>query len=139
MLKLIGSNTYVIELSPNYGISSTFNIEDLVAYKCPTTIPDDPFIEPSPTPLLALPVIPSHIHIKNLLTLFLMNKLFSPRMELFSVPWSDDKDDQSQTVHGFLERTCNSSTQIYWSNTRATLMPLQQLDIALPLHKFTGT
>jgi hypothetical protein len=46
VLKRIGSNAYVIELPFNYGISSTFNIEDLVAYKGSTTIPDDPFIEP---------------------------------------------------------------------------------------------
>jgi hypothetical protein len=53
VLKRIGSNTYVIELPSDYGISSTFNIEDLVAYKGPATIPDDPFIEPSPTPTIS--------------------------------------------------------------------------------------
>jgi hypothetical protein len=53
VLKRIGSNTYVIELLSDYGISSTFNIEDLVAYKGPATIPDDPFIEPSPTPTIS--------------------------------------------------------------------------------------
>jgi hypothetical protein len=50
---------YVIELSPDYGISSTFNIEDLVSYKGQATIHDDPFIEPS------LDIIPpniSHTH-----------------------------------------------------------------------------
>ena len=46
VLKQIGSNAYVIELPSNYGISSTFNIKDLVAYKGPTTILDDPFTEP---------------------------------------------------------------------------------------------
>uniref|UniRef100_A0A2N9GB76 RNA-directed DNA polymerase n=1 Tax=Fagus sylvatica TaxID=28930 RepID=A0A2N9GB76_FAGSY len=53
VLKRIGSNAYVIELPSDYGISSTFNIEDLVAYKGPATIPDDPFIEPSPTPTIS--------------------------------------------------------------------------------------
>ena len=52
MLKLIGSNAYVIELPSDYGISSTFNIEDLVAYKGPATIHDDPFTEPLPTPTI---------------------------------------------------------------------------------------
>jgi hypothetical protein len=46
VLKRIGSNAYVIELPSDYGISLTFNIEDLVAYKGPATILDDPFIEP---------------------------------------------------------------------------------------------
>uniref|UniRef100_A0A2N9IG07 RNA-directed DNA polymerase n=1 Tax=Fagus sylvatica TaxID=28930 RepID=A0A2N9IG07_FAGSY len=53
VLKRIGSNAYVIELPPDYGISSTFNIEDLIAYKGPATIPDDPFTEPSPTPTIS--------------------------------------------------------------------------------------
>ena len=74
MLKRIDSNAYVIELLPNYGKSSTLNKEDLVAYKGPATIPDDPFIEPPPTPTTSLPLILSHLtshtHIKNLLMLF---------------------------------------------------------------------
>ncbi len=89
VLKRIGSNAYVIELPSDYGISSTFNIEDLVAYKGPTTIPDDPFTEP-PLPLpLVLTLTPSpqtsHPHIKNLLMLFWMSRLFSPGIEQFSV------------------------------------------------------
>jgi hypothetical protein len=53
VLKRIGSNAYVIELPPDYDINSTFNIEDLIAYKGPSTIPDDPFTEPSPTPTIS--------------------------------------------------------------------------------------
>uniref|UniRef100_A0A2N9F448 Chromo domain-containing protein n=1 Tax=Fagus sylvatica TaxID=28930 RepID=A0A2N9F448_FAGSY len=53
VLKRIGSNAYVIELPPDYDINSTFNIEDLIAYKGPATIPDDPFTEPSPTPTIS--------------------------------------------------------------------------------------
>ncbi len=74
MLKRIDSNAYVIELPPDYGKSSILNKEDLFAYKGPATIPDDPFIEPPPTPTTSLPLIPSHLtshtHIKNLLMLF---------------------------------------------------------------------
>jgi hypothetical protein len=142
VLKRIGSNAYVIELPSDYGISSTFNIEDLVAYKGPATIPDDPFTEPPLPPPLALTLTPSpqtsHPHIKNLLMLFWMSRLFSPGMEQFSVSWFDGTDDQSQIVHGLPERTYSSSTQTYWSTTRAALMPFHRRVIALPLHEFTG-
>ena len=62
VLKRIGSNAYVIELPSDYGISLTFNIEDLVAYKGLATILDDPFIE-APTPTISpnLDTIPPNI------------------------------------------------------------------------------
>ena len=43
VLKRMGLNAYVIDLPHDYGISLSFNIEDLVAYKSPTTILDTPF------------------------------------------------------------------------------------------------
>ena len=48
MLKCVGSNAYVVDLPDDYGISSKFNVSDLVAYQDPATIPSEPF-EPSPT------------------------------------------------------------------------------------------
>ena len=35
VLKRMGPNAYVIDLPHDYGISSSFNIENLVAYKTP--------------------------------------------------------------------------------------------------------
>ena len=46
VLKRMGPNAYVIDLPHDYGIISSFNIEDLVAYKSPTIIPNTPFDEP---------------------------------------------------------------------------------------------
>ena len=48
ILKKIRPNAYIIVLSFDYGISSTFNILDLVKYKEPIRIPSDPF-EPNPS------------------------------------------------------------------------------------------
>ena len=53
--KRVGSNAYVVELPDDYGISSTFNVSDLVAYRDPAVIPSEPF-EPSP-PLVSDPIL----------------------------------------------------------------------------------
>ena len=47
ILKRVSSNAYVVDIPPDYGISSTFNVSDLVAYREPTVILSDPF-KPSP-------------------------------------------------------------------------------------------
>ncbi|XP_038972521.1 uncharacterized protein LOC120104756 [Phoenix dactylifera] len=63
ILKRVGSNAYVVDIPSDFGINPVFNVEDLVAYRGPTTIPADPFNEPdtdltsnfetiSPTPVL---------------------------------------------------------------------------------------
>ena len=55
IIKKIGPNAYVLELPPDLGISSTFNISDLVEYSKPAMIPSEPFgpdpsIESDPIP-----------------------------------------------------------------------------------------
>ena len=62
IIKKIRPNVYVLELPPDYGISSTFNIFDLKEYNEPTLIPSKPFgpypTFESETPLECPPVIP---------------------------------------------------------------------------------
>ncbi len=75
ILKRVGPNAYVLDLPPDYGISSTFNTEDLVAFKGTPVIPDAPFDDP--LPCLTLLTFPSpflhpliyHMHVKNILML----------------------------------------------------------------------
>ena len=55
VIKKVGSNAYVLELPSDLGISSTFNISDLVEYRAPAIIPSEPFepdhsFESEPTP-----------------------------------------------------------------------------------------
>ena len=69
-----------IGLLPNFGINSTFNIKDLVVYKRPQPISNDPFETPpssssndsfeTPTPSFY------HQNSRNILKLFWINKLF---------------------------------------------------------------
>jgi len=61
ILKKINPNTYIIDLPPDFGISSTFNISDLVAYKSLPFNTDNPLVdldEPSPEPLFEGPHFP---------------------------------------------------------------------------------
>ncbi|PKA59868.1 hypothetical protein AXF42_Ash015926 [Apostasia shenzhenica] len=47
ILKKLESNAYTVNLPSDFGISTTFNISNLVAYKELIAIPSDP-LEPSP-------------------------------------------------------------------------------------------
>ena len=49
----MGPNAYAINFSHDYGISFSFNVKDLVAYKSPTAILDTPFDESLPNPINA--------------------------------------------------------------------------------------
>ena len=51
VLKRMGLNAYVIDTPHDYGISSSFNIEALVAYKSPIAIPYTPFDKPLLDPI----------------------------------------------------------------------------------------
>ncbi len=85
VLTRIDSNAYVMKLPLDYGISLTFKIENLVAYKGRTTIPDDPFIEPSPAPTTSptpdtIPPNIPHTRKESIVAIW-MSMLFKPRME----------------------------------------------------------
>ena len=88
VLKRVGPNAYVLELPSDYDISSTFNIEDLVAFKGTTAIPDAPFDDPLPD-LVDIPLpIPTPLNLsytrKEHIDIILMNRLFLPGMVEFS-------------------------------------------------------
>ena len=90
----MGPNAYVIDLPHDYGISSSFNIEDLVAYKSPTAIPGTPFDEPLVNPIDApiptpLPLNFPYAH-KESIDATLDEQIFSARdggVHRFLVRW----------------------------------------------------
>ena len=72
ILKNLRPDTYVVDLPPDYGYNSTFNVADLVAYKEPTMIPSEPFessplLESKPTSTCPLSQRARHEHIEKIL------------------------------------------------------------------------
>ena len=47
ILSKIGANAYLLEIPSDWGISHTFNVEDLVQYHGSTSMPSSPFERPS--------------------------------------------------------------------------------------------
>jgi len=50
VLQWVGPNAYVLDLLLDFGISSTFNIDDLIVYQKPHPIPNDLFEMPPNSP-----------------------------------------------------------------------------------------
>ena len=43
----VGANAYILEILSDWGISSTFNVEDLVQFQGSISMPSNPFKRPS--------------------------------------------------------------------------------------------
>ena len=99
VLKRIGRNAYVVDLPHDYGISSSFNIEDLVAYKGLIVIPnnlfDEPLLDPIDAPILApLPLNLPYAHKESVDTI-LDEHIISTRdggVHHFLVCWQGQPD-----------------------------------------------
>ncbi|GLT53539.1 hypothetical protein SLA2020_268040 [Shorea laevis] len=114
LLKRVGSNAYVIDILPNYGISSTFNREDLVAYRGQPVIPDGPFEDPLLDP--ATNSIPNCCkHIDAILDEHFVFTRYD-EVQCFLVL---GKHDQIHMAHGSPWTQCSSLILICWSTTRA--------------------
>ena len=58
-MRKIKSNAYVVDLPPDFGISLSFNVEDLIAYYGPNFFSDNPLLDkPSHEPISETPLLP---------------------------------------------------------------------------------
>ena len=58
ILRRINSNAYIVDLSPDFSLSPSVNIEDLVACKGPIFSPDKPLLnKPFPKPTFERPFL----------------------------------------------------------------------------------
>lgn len=77
VLKQVSSNAYIIDLPHDYGVSSTFNIEDLdIAYKDPAIIPNTPFARPLLELLKMYPLFPLWPNLR----MIVLSKVFKPEL-----------------------------------------------------------
>ncbi|XP_075640578.1 uncharacterized protein LOC142612363 [Castanea sativa] len=93
VLKRMGPNAYVIDLPHDYGISSSFNIEDLVVYKILTAIHDTPFDEPLLDPIDAL--IPTSLP---------LNLPYAHKESIYAILNEQIVSTRDEGVHRFLVR-----------------------------------
>ena len=105
VLKRMGLNAYAIDLPHDYGISSSFNIEDLVAYKSPTAIPDTPFDEPLLDPIDASIPTPLPLNLpcayKESIDVILDEQIVSTKdggVHHFLVRWRGQPDSNSTWI-----------------------------------------
>ena len=61
ILKKINSNAYVVDLPPDFDISCTFNVENLISYRDTFDTPSDPFVD-EPTQDLLSERAPHYLH-----------------------------------------------------------------------------
>ena len=117
ILQKINPNAYVIDLPPDFEISSIFNIPDLVVYKGPPFNPDNLLVdldEPTPEPLF------ERTHFSPLPTAidtFSAGQIDSIKDDQIIFTRDGGSDDigkvvQNLTIPGLPEKTCIAQTQI---------------------------
>uniref|UniRef100_A0A2N9E2R4 Integrase catalytic domain-containing protein n=1 Tax=Fagus sylvatica TaxID=28930 RepID=A0A2N9E2R4_FAGSY len=124
ILKRVGPNAYLLDLPPDYGISFTFKIEDLISFKGTAVIPNTPFDEPLPDPIDIPFPIPTPLNLpyarKEHINAILDEQIVSTRdggVQRFLVRWHGRP---LLIAHGLLMMSCSSWIQTYLSTTKAT-------------------
>ena len=124
-------NANGIGLPHDYGISTTFNIENLIVYKDPEFIHDTPFVLPS-CDLVDISILtPLNIpwaHKEHTMVLFCMNRLFLLWMDRSKTTQSIGRDAQSLVALGFTIRSRNIQILTCSSPTIASMQELHSME-----------
>ena len=132
VLQRVGPNAYVLDLPHDFGISSTFNIEDLVAYHKPLPIPNDPFELPLNSPPddrieTSISFTFTSVQKDNINAILDEQVVFNRNSEVqrFLVRWVGRPDsleilsnDLFELPLGSLEILCSRLIQIFWSTIK---------------------
>ncbi|KAL3577705.1 hypothetical protein D5086_019209 [Populus alba] len=135
VLQQVGLNAYVLDLPHDFGISSTFNIKDLVAYHKPLPTPNDPFEIPFNSP----PDDPIETSIPFTLTLAQKDNIDAILDE--QVVFNKNGEVQRFLVRrvGRPNSNCRSLTQIFRSTIRVSQCYTQRGRVSLTPGELVGT
>ena len=125
ILKKLNDNAYAIDISKNFAISYTFNVEGIVDYKGPEFNPSNPLVDETEPEFVfespSLPPLPDILPDTTKNVDKVIDELFAIKVgesQRYLICW---KGKTQLMIYGLTELSCNGLTRNLWSDTGAFL------------------